>query len=119
MRVPLGVMAACAALGSAAGAQPAPAYPQHDIRCFIVASTVVGGADNEKAKSAGMLAAIYFAGKIYGASPQIGLQAAIETELDKMADIDLTTVRKECGEEMRVHGNEIEGAGKALQAKGK
>jgi hypothetical protein len=102
-----------------AAAQTTPAYSQHDVRCFIVASVIMGGAKDgdAKAMTAGMMAALYFAGKIYGANAEIDLLAALEAELIRMPKVDLAALRKECGEEMRVHGDEIQTAGKALQAK--
>jgi hypothetical protein len=121
MRVFLTVAAgaALAAVAASAHAQAAPKYSVHDMQCFIAASELADTADNADSKNTGLMAAMYFAGKIYGANPKIDFTAALDAETDKYEGIDKTALMKECGAELEAHGNEIEAAGKALLAKGK
>jgi hypothetical protein len=122
MRVFLTVVAggaALAALAAPAHAQTAPKYSAHDMQCFIAASELADTAEQAEAKNTGLMAAMYFAGKIYGANPKIDFTAALDAETDKYDSVDKTALMKECGAELEAHGNEIEAAGKALLAKGK
>ena len=122
MRVTLTVAAASAALAlsaTAVSAQPTPAYSAHDLQCFIATSSLADGSNDAAITSNGMMAAMYFAGKLYGASPHIDITAALDAESDKMTAVDMGTLLKECGAELETHGHEIEAAGRAMQAKGK
>jgi hypothetical protein len=121
MRVFLTVAAgaALAALAASAHAQAAPKYPVHDMQCFIAASVLADNADNEDTKNTGLMASMYFAGKVYGANPKVDFTAALDAEATKYDSLDHTALMKECAAEMQAHGNEIEAAGKALLAKGK
>ena len=122
MRAFLTVAAATAALASlsaAASAQPAAKYSAHDMQCFIAASAVADGAQDADTKNSGTMAAMYFAGKIYGANAKVDFTAALDTESTKIADADMGALMKTCADELQASGSAIEAAGKALAAKAK
>lgn len=107
-----------AALALAGGAQAATSAGNHDLQCFIAASQIALSNDQDT-KSQGLIASMFFAGKIFGANPSIDLKAALATETDRMAKLDMQALLKECGAEMKSRGDQIQVAGQALEAAGK
>jgi hypothetical protein len=111
--------AALASLAATAHAQPAAKYSEHDMQCFIAASAAADGAEDAETKNSGTMAAMYFAGKIYGANAKVDFTAALDAESTKIADADMTALLKTCADELQASGSAIEAAGKALAEKSK
>lgn len=105
-----------AALVTAGGAQAATGSANHDLQCFMAASQVALS-DDQDTKSKGMMASLYFAGKIFGANPSIDLKAALAAEVERMEKVDMAALLKACGEEMETRGAQIQAAGDALDGK--
>lgn len=108
----------CASLATAASAAAPAAAGNHDVQCFIAASQVALS-DDQDTKTKGMIASMFFAGKIFGAHPSINLKAALAAEAGRMDKIDMQGLLKECATEMQTRGDQIQAAGDALQAQGK
>jgi hypothetical protein len=111
--------ATLASLPAAVHAQAATKYSVHDMQCFIAASAIADGAEDADTKNSGTMAAMYFAGKIYGANAAVDFSAALDTESARIADADMTALLKTCADELQASGAAIETAGKALAAKTK
>ena len=114
----MGVFLIAAAAAAAAGAKPAPAPVSHDLQCLVLAGTMANS-DDEKTKVGAMMASMFFAGKVFGATPSIDLKTALEAEAGHLAKVDPQALAKECGGEMQTRGAQIEAAGSALGAEGK
>ena len=109
---------ALAAAAPALAAEPAPAGPAHDVRCFLALSTL---ADSKVASEhqTGILGAMYFAGKLFGANPNIDLTAALKAEAATVTEADMAQAFPACGDEMATRGGQMQAASAALAAKGK
>ena len=89
----------------------------HNVQCFIATSTLSASSDKSQS-SAGLMGAIFFAGKIFGSDPNVDLTAAVRAQSSKLTQNQINSLLAECGTEMKARGNEITAAGQALQAPG-
>lgn len=89
----------------------------HDVQCFLVTSMLVQS-DNERERSAGLMGALFFAGKIFGSDPYIDLAAATRAELPFLTASRRESLRAECGAEMTSRGGDITEAGEGLEDEG-
>jgi hypothetical protein len=103
---------------AAAAAHPAASSESHDLQCMVLAGKIAAS-DDEQARTNGLMASMYYAGKIFGSHPSIDLKAALEAEVDRMAKVDIAALAKACGGEMQARGAQMQAAGQALVAEGK
>ncbi len=87
----------------------------HNVQCFIATSTLAASSDKSQS-SAGLMAAVFFAGKIFGSDPNVDLAAAVRAQASKLTQKQVNSLLAECGSEMRSRGVEITAADQALQA---
>lgn len=104
----------------AVAALPAPLAAQgealsHSMQCFIATSTLTQS-DDQTVKSAGLLGANFFAGQVFGASPDVDFWALLRREARFLDTARLTELLGECGAEMERRGKEIVAAAQALEA---
>jgi len=87
----------------------------HDIRCFLAVSTLLDSPDKDM-HEAGLAATNFFAGKIFGAAPDVDLTSAFRREADALTDTGIKSLLGECGGEMEARGDQLTRAADALAA---
>jgi hypothetical protein len=107
--------AVLAAVATAArAADPAPAA---DVRCLAVASFLAGNAD-PKVQNAGVLAALYYLGKLDGREPGMDLEARLKEVAMQLSPKDIQSEAVRCGAELGARGKTMNEIGLRLQALG-
>ena len=89
---------------------------RNDLQCFLTTSQMQGSSDPQ-VRAVGMIGAMFFAGKIFGASPNIDLEAALENVARELSGGPQPMLER-CGKEMEQRGNQIQAVGRQLAAKG-
>lgn len=84
-----------------------------DIRCVVVGIRSAALPDSHQ-KSAGLLMALYFIGKLDGRDPNIDLEARLSEQLAKMTAADFTTEAARCGNSLSTKGAQITHVGQDL-----
>ncbi len=84
-----------------------------DIRCVAVGIRSAALPDSHQ-KSAGLLMALYFIGKLDGRDPTIDLKARLSEQLAKMTATDFTTEAARCGNTLSTKGAQITRVGQDL-----
>lgn len=105
--------------GVSLSAAPAPIHAQdtavaHYVQCFVATSTLAESED-PAIKFAGLLAANFYAGHIFGKTPDIDLTAALRREAPLLGDARIRSLLVECGAEMEARGKQITAAGQAVE----
>jgi hypothetical protein len=106
--------AALAAVATGVRADPAPAA---DVRCLAVAAFLAGNSD-PKLQNAGVMAALYFLGKLDGHEPDMDLEARLKEVATQLSPKDLQSEAVRCGAELASRGKTMNEIGLRLQALG-
>jgi hypothetical protein len=109
--------AALAAWAAASGVRAADDPGASDIHCLTVASILASNAD-PKIQNAGVMASLYFLGKLDGRTPTLDLESRLKDELLKYNPQDLQADATRCGGELAVRGKAISDIGARLKALG-
>lgn len=88
-----------------------------DLEC-LVAVTQLTASNDEAAKSAGLLGSMFFAGKIFGAQPDIDLDQSLLQAAKRIKPEQISSLLKRCGSEMQERGDQIQAAGRFLSSQG-
>ena len=107
-----------ALLAAALMLMPLPAMAQDadavaDIRCVAVGIRWAALPDSHQ-KSAGLLMALHFIGRLDGRDPNIDLEARLAEQLAKMTAADFTTEAARCGNTLSTKGAQITHLGQDL-----
>lgn len=84
-----------------------------DIRCVAVGIRSAALPDSHQ-KSAGLLMALYFIGRLDGRDPALDLEARLREQLAKMTAADFTTEAARCGNTLSTKGAQITRLGQDL-----
>ena len=83
---------------------------QEDLKCFGAISQLAIS-DDAETKSVGMMGSVFFAGKIFGANPDIDLNAALLSVAQSLEPEDMSQLFERCGAELTRRGKQVEAAG--------
>lgn len=114
------VVLCAAALGAfavATGARAADEGVNSDVRCLAVAAAMAQGSD-PKAKSAGLMAGLYYLGKLDGRDPNFDLEGRLKQEMAQMKPEEIITEAQRCGAQLTARGKTITEIGARLQSQG-
>jgi hypothetical protein len=106
-----------AVVGVPASVQVQESGVKGDLQCFI-ANTQLQGSPDPQIRTIGMMGGMFFAGKIFGAVPDIDLEAALEKVAREVSTTTPQQTLQRCGKEMEQRGNQIQAVGRKLSAKG-
>ena len=84
-----------------------------DVRCVAVGIRSAALPDSHQ-KSAGLLMALYFIGRLDGRDPKLDLEAMLSEQLSKMTAADFTTETARCGNSLTAKGAQITRVGQDL-----
>jgi hypothetical protein len=84
-----------------------------DVRCVAVGIRSAALPDSHQ-KSAGLLMALYFIGRLDGRAPKLDLEALLSEQLSKMTAADFTTEAARCGSSLTAKGAQITRVGQDL-----
>lgn len=107
----------CAVLAVPASAQSQVSGLKGDLQCALSAAHLQGSSDPQ-IRAVGMMVFFFFAGKIFGAAPDIDLNAALEQVAREVRTEPPQAALRRCGKEMEQRGNELQAVGRNLAAKG-
>jgi hypothetical protein len=109
-----GALALAATLSSTSNAWAADTETTTDVRCLVVGALLASNND-ANAKSAGLLAGLYYLGRLDGHDPGIDLAKAVTDEALKLKPSDVPDLAKTCGAIMMGRGKALSAAGEALK----
>lgn len=109
--------ALCAVLAAPASAQPPEPGLNGDLQCLLAIAQMQGSSD-PLTRTIGMMGAMFFAGKIFGAAPDIELQAALEKAARGARAEPVQVTLQRCGEEMERRGDQLQALGRNLDVTG-
>ncbi|MGZ3376866.1 MAG: hypothetical protein ACXU8S_09730 [Phenylobacterium sp.] len=107
--------AALAAWAAASSARATDDPGASDVHCLAVASLLASNAD-PKIQSAGVMASLYFLGKLDGRTPTLDLETRLKDELTHYNPQDLQADAVRCGAELAVRGKAVSDIGARLKA---
>jgi len=110
------VLIAAAAVGRAA--QAADDVAAADVRCLAVATVLSSNAD-PNVKNAGLMAALYYLGRVDGRQPTLDLEARLKQAYEQMSLQDVQAEARRCGAELGVRGKAVSEIGARLMAQAK
>lgn len=87
---------------------------RHSVRCMVVLSRLDQGRD-PTFRNLGLIGGMFFAGKAFGADPDLDLSAAAREEARDLSTADVKTALRECGAELQKRSKDLSGAGQALK----
>lgn len=96
-----------------ASAEPVSPAMKHNLQCFLAVSTLSSSRDPAH-KTMGSMGALFFAGQVFGADPDVDLVVALKAEASTLQDEMIKPLLVECGREMSARGKQIQAAGAAL-----
>jgi hypothetical protein len=113
------LLAALSPLVALAPAAPALAQTlsdatRHDLRCFM-ASSLLAASTDPSLKTTGAVIAAFFAGKVFGAAPDIDLPAAMKAEAATLTPAAAKGLLMDCAAEFKTRAGQINAAGAAIQ----
>lgn len=109
------VFAGAATAARAADPTPAPASaPASDLRCLAVASILASNSD-PNLKNAGVMAALYYLGKLDGREPGLDLEARLKQEFTQLTPQEIQPEGMRCGAELAARGKAMTEIGARLQ----
>lgn len=88
-----------------------------DVRCVVVAMRM-GSSDNPQMKTAGMIASMYFLGRVDSRNPDLDLETRIIDDLQKMTPEDLRAESQRCGNILTARGAALKTMGEDMIRKG-
>ena len=86
-----------------------------DIRCLAVATLLSSNAD-PNVKNAGLMAALYYLGKVDGRDPRLDLESRLKQEFLQLSAQQVQAEASRCGAELGVRGKAVSEIGARLQA---
>jgi hypothetical protein len=95
-------------------AQAASQATGRDLRCFM-ASSLLATSDDPNMKTTGAIIAAFFAGKVFGAAPDINLPAAMKAEAATLTPAAAKELLMACAGEFKSRAAQISAAGQAIQ----
>lgn len=114
VKVLLSAMALATTLLSTSNACAADAETTTDVRCLVVSAMLAskGDAANE---AAGLMASLYYLGRLDGHDPNLDLSKTLTDEALKLKPGDIPPLAKTCGATMKDRGKALSAAGAALK----
>jgi hypothetical protein len=88
-----------------------------DVRCVIVGMRMIE-MTNQTYRASGMMATLYYIGRLDGRTPNLNLENLIFKELKTMTAVDYSAEAKRCGIALTARGQEITKMGKDLVERG-
>jgi hypothetical protein len=88
-----------------------------DVRCFVAVG-MLGQQKDENVRSAAMLAAQYFLGRIDGRAPAADLEDLVAREAPTLTEAETGQLLRQCGALMEKRGKDVVGVGEKLKARG-
>jgi len=86
-----------------------------DVRCVVVAAVMVTSQDAQ-ARAAGLVAFLYFEGRIEGRDPHYDLEGGILAEIRHMSADDMRSEGHRCGQILTARGAELQAMGRHLDS---
>ena len=116
----MNLMIAAAAMTAQAPAPAAPASDQNgrDARCLIVSSALTDS-DDAEVRTAGLIAAQYYLGRIDGRSPGVDLEALLIREAERLPPADQQALLTSCGAVLEQRGKALEAIGDRMTKMGR
>jgi hypothetical protein len=101
----------------ASQAQAADDETTGDLRC-LVTSLSLTTSDDQTAKTAGLLASLYYFGRLDGRAPNLDLENRMVGEIEKMTPDEVRSEAARCGSIMRERGQTLTAIGNHLVERG-
>jgi hypothetical protein len=112
----IALSAALATSLAATGAQAADTTDiTSDVRCMVVAAAMAQNTD-PKVQNAGLMAGLYYLGKLDGREPNLDLEARLKQELAQMKPAEMVAEAQRCGAQLTARGKTVTDIGARLQA---
>lgn len=110
-----GILAGLFAFGLLAPglAHAADSATTDDLRCLVVSLTMAGMGGKDL-QAAGMMASLYYLGRIDGRSPEFDLENGVIDEILAMKPADLKTAASRCGDALKGRGEELSTLGRHI-----
>jgi hypothetical protein len=106
--------AALAASLAATGAQAADTDTTSDVRCMVVAAAMAQNTD-PNVQNVGLMAGLYYLGKLDGRDPRLDLEARLKQELAQMKPAEMVAEAQRCGAQLTARGKAMTEIGARLQ----
>jgi predicted small secreted protein len=87
-----------------------------DVRCLVV-SLAIAGVGGKDVQAAGMMATLYYLGRLDGRAPGLDLENRVIDEVVAMRPADVKTTAARCGETMKGRGEALAAVGQHIQAR--
>lgn len=110
------VLFAALAYGPSFAARAANRYALSDVRCVVVGLRMVEMPASQQ-RTAGMMLAIYYLGRLDGRAPDAEVEGLIEREAEKMTAAEFRSNAVRCGNALTLKGQEIQRIGAELSRK--
>jgi hypothetical protein len=110
------VLAAATALAAAAPVRAAEdTGAASDFRC-MVAAIALYQSTNPQVKDAGMMASLYYLGRLDGRTPNVDLEAGLKQQFERMSAQELQAEAVRCGGALQARGKAVTEIGARLKA---
>lgn len=110
------VLFAVLTCGAFLGAEAANRYALSDVRCVVVGLRMVEMPVSQQ-RTAGMMLAIYYLGRLDGRAPDAEVEGLIEREAERMTAAEFRANAVRCGKALTLKGQEIQKIGADLSRK--
>jgi hypothetical protein len=87
-----------------------------DVRCLVV-SLAMAGNSGANVQAAGMMATLYYLGRLDGRAPGLDLENRVIDEVTAMKPADVKDTAKRCGETMKGRGEDLTTLGQHIAAR--
>jgi hypothetical protein len=84
-----------------------------DVRCVIIGVKIAASADSAQ-QSAGVMAALYYIGRIDGREPTLNIETVLAKEVVNMTPTEFSSEAIRCGKHLTERGQEITKLGRDL-----
>jgi hypothetical protein len=108
------IFSAAVLAAAATGARAADPAPAPDLRCLAVASVLASNSD-PNVKNAGVMAALYYLGKLDGRDPGLDLETRLRQEVTQLSPQEIQSETLRCGAELAARGKTMNEIGLRLQ----
>ncbi len=85
-----------------------------DVQCLAV-NAYLASKDDASLKMAGLMASLYYLGRLDGRDPDADLNRRLTDEVMKLKPDDIAVLAKSCGETLADRGKALKAAGQHLQ----